>query len=68
MKETLEYGVAIARKESGSMRTKNQWNTVRERTNRMVSTLRWVCHGGLLAEEDVAFVGEVMRAVGTDSG
>lgn len=68
MKELLEYGAAIARRESGSIRTKNQWNIVRERTKRTVSTLRCVCHGGLLACEAVALVGEVIRAVGRGLG
>lgn len=55
----------MARTESGSIRTKNQWKMVLEQISKMVSRLRWVCHGGLFAEEEVVFVEEVMWAVGS---
>lgn len=64
MKEGCVSGVASARRESGSMKAGKGWNSVRERTRRSVSSVRWVCHGGGSGDEEVTPVSRGSIALG----
>ena len=64
IKEGCVSGVASARRESGSIKAGKGWNSVRERTRRSVSSVRWVCHGGGSGDDEVTPVSRGAIAFG----